>query len=117
MTATVARSPQQMTVSAAARPSGHVPAVCCVPALHIVLIVMTTSFESLGFLFSDSEEFRASVRSQFSVQFGNVESASEIAIAELNAISGNTPPSLPEARYLAAPGSRQRTEDSRAIGT
>ena len=55
-------------------------------------IVMTKSFETLGFLAPESEEFRASVRSQFSVQFGEVESASEIAIAELSAISGNAPP-------------------------
>lgn len=54
---------------------------------------MTKSFESLGFLSSESEEFRASVRSQFSAQFGEVESTSEIAIAELSAIKGNAPPS------------------------
>jgi len=63
------------------------------PAFHSTLIVMTKSFETIGFLSPESEEFRASVRSQFSVQFGEVESASEIAIAELSAISGDAPPS------------------------
>ncbi len=54
---------------------------------------MSNSFEALGFLSHESEAFRASVRSQFSAQFGEVESASEVAIAELRAISGNAPPS------------------------
>jgi len=54
---------------------------------------MSESFERLGFLSSESEEFRASVRSQFSAQFSEVETASGVAIAELSATSGHAPPS------------------------
>lgn len=54
---------------------------------------MTQSFETLGFLSSECEEFRASVRSQFSARFGEVEAASEIAIAELSTVTGDAPPS------------------------
>lgn len=54
---------------------------------------MSESFEGLGFLSAESEEFRASVRSRFSAQFSEVEKASEIAIAELSATSGLAPPS------------------------
>jgi len=53
---------------------------------------MTELFETLGFLSPRSEEFRASVRSQFGVEFGEVESASEIAIADLSAISRDALP-------------------------
>ena len=54
---------------------------------------MSESFERLGFLSSESDAFRASVRSQFSAQFGDVETASAMAIAELSATSGLAPPS------------------------
>jgi hypothetical protein len=53
---------------------------------------MTRSFETLGFLSSETDEFRGSVRAQFGAEFDDVKRAAATAIADLHLVNGKAPP-------------------------